>query len=229
MLAKARYDTKKASVGGATQWAELIRDSRESQGYPALVSWDVNFCVDGALALDGYYPEDNYDLDANAMTEIIYEFMYEGTFDFNDTQAEYWLSHTGAIEAFITTELHTDKVESLVTSLISSQYSSGCFSGTQVTAYAIMALLNVNEKEVVLDASDCLINSQDIATGIWLDSGIEYTEVSSEAIQTMLFKDQLTSPVTISADSILGFIIINELNTAGTEIYTIITKAIPVV
>jgi len=229
-LAEERYQDALTEYGSgtATGFAEFVRGGRVGQGLPALVSWDINLYVQGALALDRYYSGQGYDTDADAMTEVIYEFMYT-TFDFENTdEYAYGLALTGAIESFATTGLHTDKLESLTTGLVNGQDEKGCFADPQITAYAIMALLNVNEKVVMLEASECLITTQD-GSGAWLESdGSEYTEVGSEAIQTMLLKNQLTSPVTISADGKLGFVIANDFMTAGTETYIITTKALPV-
>jgi len=115
-LAKEEYKEALKDYGNenARDFAEYIRDLRKND--PALISWDINFYVQSALALDRYYSGKGYDQNAKNMTEVIYDSFYENPSEFdlsNEEQGYYWLAHTGAIEAFTTTGLHYPERDSL--------------------------------------------------------------------------------------------------------------------
>ncbi len=192
-FARTRYIATRAEFGSgtATGLAEFIRNRRLS--YPSLISWDINLYVQGALALNRYFPGQGFDADAAAMTEVIYDSLYVPTVDFNlsnQIQNDYWLSHTGAIEAFTSTSLHLAQRNSLVTSLLANQYGDGHFvsvngSSTQTTAYAIIALLKAGQRTAAENAVNYLVNNQNINGG-WIEGADgENTEADSEAAQAM--------------------------------------------
>ncbi len=195
-LAKDRYiDFYNDQAGaGATGIAQYIRDGRVGQGLPAMAPWDINLYVQGALALDRYFPGDGFDEDAQDMAEVIYNFMYvdDPGFDLsNQTQTEYWLSHTGAIEAFAKTGLHATERDSLLENLLSSQQGDGHFVGVddgsdvQTTAYSVMSLLKASRRNPTVNAVDYLKNSQ-LGNGGWnYGAGVENTEITSEAAQAI--------------------------------------------
>ncbi len=195
-FARAEYDTALIDFGNgsATEFAEFIRDVRKGS-YPELISWDINLYIQGVLALDGYFG--NYGADAVAMAEVIYTSLYVATVDFdigNPDQSYYSLSVTGALEAFVTTGTHLDKVTELTTSLLSLQQPDGSFfDGSdgeflQPTAYAIMALVKVDEDRAVISAVNYLIGGQE-QNGGWVEvswgGGTECTEVGSEIAQAI--------------------------------------------
>ncbi len=187
-LAKTRYQDALEEYGGATGLAEHIRDVRVSQGWETLVPWDINLYVQGALALNRYYPEERFDNDAEDMTEIIYNYLYvdESGFDFNDKEQDaYWLAYTGAIEAFTTTGLHLSERDSLKEDLLENQGIEGDFDNDpQITAYAVMALLKAGEKSAAENGVMFLMNTQD-ENGGWSYDENEYTEVTSESTQAI--------------------------------------------
>lgn len=189
-FAKARYEAAITDFGGgtATGFAEFVRDGRKGQGYPELISWDINLYIQGALALG----ETD---DAALMAEVIYDSLYVEVVDFNlsnQSQNCYWLAVTGALEAFVTTGTHSTEAEGLVTALLDSQQPDGHFVGVapdgddlQTTAYAVLALIKVGEDRAVVSAVNYLIGEQELNGG-WKDSGgIECTEVGSEIIQAI--------------------------------------------
>jgi len=192
-LAKTRYQDILTDYDNASGLAVYIRDVRVGQGYPTLVSWDLNLYVQGVLALDRYYPGEGFDDDADEITEVMYNFMYVDSPGFNladETQDEYWLSHTGAIEAFTTTGLHTTQRDSLVTNLKDSQQMDGNFVGVlggsdvQTTAYAVMALIAAGEPASATWGKNWLMTNQD-GNGGWSYDGPENTEITSESIQAI--------------------------------------------
>ena len=191
-LAKTEFEEAKINEGNgsATGLAEYIRNGRIGQGYEALVAWDIDLYVQGASALDRYFPGQGYENDAEDMTEVIYDFMYS-TFNFADkTEPNYWLSHTGSIDAFTSTGLHETERDTLVANLLASQNGDGSFpadddwtTDDQTTAYAIIALLKAGENSAANDAVQYLINSQESNGGWSLGTG--ETEVTSEAAQAL--------------------------------------------
>jgi hypothetical protein len=118
-----------------------------------------------------------------------------------------------------------------VTDLISIQNEGGYFVNPlwtdehiQPTAYAVMALMSVGESESALKGQVFL--SDQSSNGVWLDGGVEYAEVDSEVIQTMLLTIELANPSGVIVHSEFGFIIANEFNTDGFD-GTITTEALP--
>jgi hypothetical protein len=175
----------------ATKLAESIRNGRlPSQS--ALISWGINLDIQGVLALNRYFAGQGFNAHAASMTEVIYNSFYvTPVVNLSDpTQDWYGFALSGAIEAFTSTGLHLDKIDSLKSALIASQLPDGSFeSSTQTTAYAVMALLKAGE----INAANAktkkgvkyLVNRQSVG-GIWLDSdSIEYTESDSEAIHAI--------------------------------------------
>ena len=191
-FAKTRYELalEEYADGTATGFAEFIRDIRVGQGLPPLVPWDINLYIQGVLALDRYFG--GYTADAEAMAEVIYEFLYVNGFAFEEeSQTYYWEAVTGALEAFVTTGTHLDKVTQLTTTLLASQQPNGSFlydsvngESHQVTAYAVMALAEVAEERAMASAVNYLIGCQELNGG-WIEDGWECTEVSSEIIQAI--------------------------------------------
>lgn len=193
-FAKTRWGAAKTEFadGTATGFAQYIRDTRKPN-YPALISWDIDLYLQGALALNRHFPGQGFGTEAQEMAEVIYDSLYvDGDFDFSDTnQDEYWAAFDGAIRAFATTGLHTAERNSLITDLLSSQESDGHFVGVgdgsdvQTTAYAIMSLLKANRRAPTDGAVDYLTGSQ-LSNGGWeYGASIENTEVTSEAAQAI--------------------------------------------
>jgi hypothetical protein len=204
-FAKDWYKATLHDFGGSTRTAtglaEFVRDGRKSS-WPALISWDINLYIQGVLALDRYYPGQKFDTDAKSMAGIIYNSLYGTTsVDFNlsdSTKSEYWLSYTGAIEAFTATGLHSVEKDSLKSTLIASQQPAGNFVGVnggsdvQTTAYAVMALLKAggnDANEAAKKGVKYLVNTQS-ANGGWVENTtdnptVENTEVTSEAIHAI--------------------------------------------
>ncbi|MBA7700868.1 hypothetical protein ES703_109593 [subsurface metagenome] len=190
-FAKTRYDT---AVGEFGSLAVLVKEGRIGQEWPALISWDINLYVQGALALDRYFPGQGYDAQAAGMVEVLYQSLYGESTDFDITsqsQPGYWLAVTGALEAFVTTGTHPDKAAILTTNLLANQRLDGSFiSGSdgeflQPTAYAVMALIKVSGCDrAVISAVNYLIGCQGLNGG-WLEGGIECTEVGSEVAQAI--------------------------------------------
>jgi hypothetical protein len=188
----------------ATGLAEYLRDYRINQS--ALISWDINRYILGVLALNRYYLGQGFDADANLMVEVIYKSLYVNPVDFdllNSNQNFYWFAYTGAVDAFMTTGLHLDKIDFLKATLLASQLTTGSMAGSfldvtyssgppatspdaQVTAYAVMALLKAGENPAAKKGVKYLVKTQS-PNGCWTeDTGTtENTEVTSEAIQAI--------------------------------------------
>lgn len=172
---------------GLAEWIVVIREP-----YPGLISWDIDHYLQGASALHRYFAEERYLNDAKAMAEVIYKAYFGDSpaLDFeDDTQSYYWLAHTGAIQSFATTGIHPDKMHELKEALINSQGEKGCFldgvyCDPQVTAYAVIALLKIAEKDSAAKGVDHLMTVQN-GNGCWTYGTTEYTEVTSEAAQAI--------------------------------------------
>lgn len=193
-FAKDRYEAALLEFGGntASGFAEFIRSRR--LGLPALISWDINLYIQGALSLDRYYAGQGFSADAKAMTEVIYRSFYVAPVDFNVSGSSqipyYWLAYSGAIEAFTTTGQHSDNRDALKLALVASQQADGHipeYDGDtvfQTTAYAVMALLKAGENEAAGKGVKFLVNTQSVNGG-WLENNTEFTECDSEAIQAI--------------------------------------------
>ncbi len=210
-FAKERYEAAVTEFGGgtATGFAEYIRDIRIGQGWQALVAWDIDLYVQGALALHRNFPGGGYDAHAVAMAEVIYKWLYVDApgFNFGDTEMdEYWLTYTGAIEAFATTGTHATEVEALVDDLLGSQETDGHFEGigagwdTQTTAYAVMALLKVGETAAARAGAEYLEGDQFGNGGI--GDEVENTEVTSEMTQAIFDFIQATGKVGVDVNTL---------------------------
>jgi len=195
-FARTGYQATTTEFGGgtATGLSQYVRDVRLSQGWKTLIAWDINLYLQGALALNRYFPEQGFDADAAAMAEVIYDSLYVSPVDVviaDQTQSEYWLSITGALEAFTATGLHSAERDSLKASLLASQQADGHFvavngGDVQTTAYAVMALAKAGEKTAVGQAVGYLISTQKTDGG-WIETdGMEYTESDSEAIVALV-------------------------------------------
>ena len=203
-LAKARYDAKKASYGGAAAWAEAIRDGRHGQGWSnGIIPWDIGGCAVDAATLNMVFPNEGYDADADAMAEVIYEDMFNdnpGYFDETDGSEWCWtLGVSGALWAFRAADVHAAEREQLAQTLMDYQndgatkapagawdwnddYGGGDY---QTTAYVVMALMTYATDEAraaAMAGIDWLVSEQR-ANGSWYWDGYsEYTEEEGEAL-----------------------------------------------
>ena len=193
-LARAEYLETLSKNGGISGLVSLIKNNRISKdNLPALIPWDINLYVKGALALNKKYPGEGFDADARAMTEETYNSIY-GTspdVDLSNTTQDYFLSiHTGAAESFALTGLHSDKKESLLADLLSRRESQGLFLDNygdkdfQTTAYAIMSLLSGNNRSGSIKSAEYLRDSQE-SNGGWGVGINGETEVDSEVAHAL--------------------------------------------
>jgi len=102
-------------------------------------------------------------------------------------------------------------------------------NNVQATAYAVMALMNVNKMESVVNGAEWLVTQQDTSDGSWKNgAGVENTEVTSEVLQTMLLTEELTNPVTVNSGTTVGFVISNYFpKMLVPDTYTITTTVNP--
>ncbi len=193
VFAKGRYDSALVEYGGvtATGLAEFVRDGRIGQGLPGLISWDINFYVQGALALERYYPGEGYLEDAVAMTNVIYDALYVSTVLYDPTvgaQEDYGLALSGALEAFVTTETHETEASALEASLLLIQDVGGRFrtwvyiNDVQTTAYAVMALLKTDNLVASIAAGNYFVGQQELSGAFETD---ENSEANSEVVQAL--------------------------------------------
>ncbi len=203
-FARARYESAVTEFGGgsAAGLATYIQGVRVSQGLPDIVAWDINLYVQGALALNGYFPGQGFDADAAAMANVIYTALYVSVppavtpvFDISSKPTgtptnDYWMSVSGALEAFVTTATHTAESASLTASLLADQQQDGHFTGysddNETTAYAVTALAKGGNQIAAERAIGYLISIQN-PNGGWTEvDGYEYTETDSEIINAIV-------------------------------------------
>jgi len=204
-LAKERYDAKKASYGGAAEWAEEIRDVRANVHHlpNGIIPWDIGGCAMDAAALNKYFSGMDYDADADAMAEVIYADLYEnnpGYFDETDRTEWWWtLGIAGALSAFRAANVHATEQAALAQALMGYQndgttktpagawdwnddYGGGDY---QTTAYVVMALMAHGTKEASIAALagiNWLVSAQR-PNGRWYwDEVDEYTEEEGEVL-----------------------------------------------
>jgi len=156
--ARAMWDGKFVTGGGthadATAYAEYIRDARAGQGYEnGIIPWDIAAYVEAAQDLDGTFSGNGYDLDADAMAEVVYQDVYNdspyGYFDLEEDKFEWWfnLGVGGVIDCFQVAGVHTGELPALLSLLLESQDPSGGFTDYyqlgldwQTTGYNLMTL-----------------------------------------------------------------------------------------
>ncbi|GEM_PF-2289590 len=208
--ARAKYDARMTSYGGAQAFAEFVRDYRGvTNGYPnGIIAWDVGVWVRVAAMLDARFPGNGYDADADAMAEVLYQDSYmdnPGYFDivddagfdpdYNDVNF-YWynLGISGLIDAFVAADLHTSEIPDLVDRLLASQANHGgvsyCYGANpgdddwQTTAYAMMTLGRLDQvgyQSQIDEMGYFLAATQDPSGGWLYSSGNHYPEVCGEA------------------------------------------------
>lgn len=181
--------------GSATAMAEYLRDARSlGTAFPGIVPWDIEEAVKAALALEDYYSEPDYGLQAIELAEFIHDYIYGATDYFDHTDSNevcYTLGLAGALEAFTEAGVHTTEASDLKTRLIDYQKTDGSWQESdsdpeyivQPTAYAIMALLAQGDVDAQASAYlgvEWLISAQETAGG-WLEASYEYPELDSEA------------------------------------------------
>lgn len=199
-FAKTRYESTLTEFGGgnATGLATYVQGVRVGQGLPDIVAWDINLYVQGALALNRYFPGQGFDADAAAMAGVIYTALYvpvlpavTPVFDISSIPTgtptnDYWMAVSGALEAFVTTATYTTESTSLRTNLLTDQQQDGYFLGNgdnnQTTAYAVTALAKAGDRIAAERAIGYLISIQNINGGWTEVDGYEYTETDSEII-----------------------------------------------
>jgi len=195
-LAKEYYDktvTRFDSVAG------LISAVQAHRGIDTpLLAWDLNLYVQGALALERYYPGE-YTGDAAIFAEAIYTNCIPLP---TPPASSYVIGVSGALAAFITTGIHEDAVDELELLLLEAQDENGYYvdyyedlptnPGTfieyisvQTTAYATMALLKTDNLVESIAAGDYFVANQ-LGDGSWISSsGGENSEVNSEVAQAL--------------------------------------------
>jgi len=191
-FAKGRYDAEIGKHTDAIGLAEFVRDGRNGQGLPGLISWDINLYVQGALALDRYFT--GYFTDAEAMADVIYDALYVTTILYDPTvgeQEDYGLALSGALEAFMTTGTHETEASDLEAILLGIQVEAGYFqtwvyiNDVQTTAYAVMALIKTDNLGACMDAGNYFLVNQ-LVNGEFVPEGEdENHEGTSEVIQAL--------------------------------------------
>jgi len=214
--AKAKYDDRISAYGSATALAEYIRDARNSQGYPnGIIAWDIGAWVVAAAMLDERFPSNGYDLDADAMAEVLYQDSFNdnpGYFDIVDDQGydsgygnvNFWwypLGISGLIDAFDAAQVHISEIPGLLSILLNCQCACGAFSfqyggntgdeDWQASAYAVMTLGKYDPytyHDNIVSACSWIASTQDVASGGWVySSGNHYPEVGGENTAALYF------------------------------------------
>ena len=181
--------------GSVTAMATYLRDDRLSGPTPliGIVPWDIEEAVKAALALEDYYSEIDYGLQATELATFIYDYIYtDNYFNIQDSNVVcYTIGLTGALEAFTEAGVYSVKASEIKGLLIGYQKSDGSWQESdtdlqyivQPTAYAIMALLAQGDVDAQASAYlgvEWLISAQEDEGG-WLEAGDEYPELNSEA------------------------------------------------
>ncbi len=201
-LARARWDGRlnhygavyPSTDGTAIAMAIWIRDLRHGQNVDALALWDLEAAVKAALALDFYFTGMGYNQQAIDIVGVMYASIDDGIHfsSTDETQEEYVLGLTGAIEAFTEVGLYPTEMNDLKALLVTIQQNDGSWKyygatpvdwSVQSTAYAIMALLAYGDEDAAIEGSDWLISAQQ-TDGFWYaegGTGGEYLEMDSEA------------------------------------------------
>jgi hypothetical protein len=144
-----------------------------------IVVWDMYHYVEAAQTVG----ENSF---ANNMSNVLDNYMSQTGFD--DTIEYYELGLSGGILGLEKAGIDTS---SYVTLLKAKQNTDGSFSDEPIqgTAYALMALKSVGETEAVSEAVSYLTDNfgyGDPQIDGWLeDDGVEYSEVTSEAVQAL--------------------------------------------
>jgi hypothetical protein len=202
-FAATRWASAKTEYGSgtATGFAQYIRDARKSQGYAALISWDINLYLQGLLALHMVNPAGGYDAEAVEMAEVIFTSLYVPPVDFDmgdQNQTEYWLGITGGLCALACTGVHPNQAAALVTALQNGQKPDGHWEGVldgsdvQTTSYALLALVKASEAGIpgvqasqMEKAASYLVSQQLANGGFKYDASTENTEITAEVIQAV--------------------------------------------
>jgi hypothetical protein len=200
-FAESRWASAKTEFGSGTAagFARYIRDARKSQGYAALILWDINLYLQGVLALHEVNPSGGYDVEARKMADVIYTSLYTSQVDFDmrdQNQTEYWLGIGGGLCALART--NRLPAAELATILQNGQQSDGHWEGVldgsdiQTTAYAVLALARAMEHKIppvepsiFRKGATYLLGQQLANGGFKYDASTENTEVTSEAIQAI--------------------------------------------
>jgi len=222
-LAKTRYEGRLAAKGPtATEMAVWLRDFRDGQNYDTLITWDLEAAVKAALALHTHFAADGYDVQATDIAQVLYDSVDDiGDLYFDsedDTQLEYVLGLTGAIEAFSELGINPILTRTLTDLLIAYQDPIGYWDAdtvdlesVQCTAYAVMALLAQGDNDAkisALEGTNWLVNNQDELGG-WdpcYFGGTENLEVDSEAAWAIYeFIQSLGSVISsVTTETIVG-------------------------
>jgi hypothetical protein len=227
--AKAKYDSRIASYGSATAFAQYIRDVRAGQGYEnGIIAWDIGVWARAAAMLHDRFPGNGYDTDADDIAEVIWQDSFNdspGYFDVVDDQGFdpgyadydfYWynLGITGLIDAFDAADVHTSEIPGLVSILLDGQYSHGAFSycygantddeDWQSTAYVMMTLGRLDQatyQDELNRAGYYLGATQDAASGGWIyGSGNHYPEIGGECVAGLYFTTDDVTDVIVDDD-----------------------------
>jgi Secretion system C-terminal sorting domain len=149
---KARFDRRLTQYGGATGFAQYIRDARASQGYrDGIIPWDVAGFVVASRLLHSKFPSGGYLVKAGDMAEVLYQDSYNNNpgyfeptggqnngWDPTYTNRNFWyytLGITGLIDAFSSANVHTDKIAGLIQILFECRYNTGLIRGAFSHSY----------------------------------------------------------------------------------------------
>lgn len=182
-LAKARYDAKLASSGGARVLAESVRDQRHAQGYDGLIAYDLAWLSLGASALASAFPSAGYAADESAYLRVVEEDLIASTplFDVRDanesfyTQGLAWsllaLRHGGTARALLA-EVRSRLLDAQLSNGAWGWNASNPGANLQATAEAAQALsLAFGARPSVRGAQHRaarFLMSQQAANGGWL-------------------------------------------------------------
>lgn len=223
--AKAKFDSRISTYGTATALAQYIRDARAGQGYEnGIIPWDIGGWAVAAQLLAQKFPADPYDYAqaADDIAEVIYQDSYmvtPGYFDLTSDKNNGWdpsygnldyywytLGITGIIDAFVSADVHTDKLADLVTILLDCQYDGGAFSycygantddqDWQSTAYAVRSLARVDPSTYATNINHACywLGVEQDASGGWVySSGNHYPEIGGENTAALCFGANLYS------------------------------------
>jgi len=174
-LARARYDAKLSSHGGALALGETIRDSRGSASQDGFILYDLWWFTHAALEIDATFPGEGYDQDATTFAQIIVDDINnpQGYFQIDDPNEFGRIIGLACGAAALTkTEMAPSLRDDMYNALVPLQKLNGSFpwngiytsADLQSSAYAVISLalsMDPGHLTVAQDAADWLASKQD--------------------------------------------------------------------
>lgn len=194
-VARAHYDAKLATRGGAAGLGAFIRDARHASREDGLIPYDLGWFVLGAAALDAAFPGAGYAADADTFAQLVVDDLGSPTprFDLADPHEAFYV--TGLAWAQVATAWLNAQglLEQARARLLAEQHADGAWGASadqpvddpQSTAHALQTLALTDHQARGTRAAErraarWLLREQ-AASGGWIDAaGNELPLVDAE-------------------------------------------------